>query len=625
VRSIPTIFSTMHNETTGNFDSSLTSRLLESRGYSATSTNYSTDYSSIHKETLDYDRPLTVDGDDANSTDTFPDELIPKTSAGQTYIHLLKGYLGPGCLSLPWAISQLGFLWGSIAIAVMSMWSSYNCMTIVKMKRYIERVNMHNTTVAETESRSESSSVASSALTYPNVGEWAFGENFERFVSGCVCTQQLAICTVFFSFIGENIYAVCDLVPEILPAALMSHIGVMTVALPFIMGLSFIPSLDALTPILAAGTVLLFVSFGVLAYVITLVWDDRPIETIAFQWKSAPLALCAILYSYEGICLILPIESSMAKPRKFRKVFWQAMTSIALILATVSNICVYSFGEVTNGSITAFLLERYKEDSLVILFVMIANVAVSLSVLFTYPIQIFPVIEILGPEFSQMWLKLMAGYKMAVIDEDNEHDLTGFEPMPPLPEHDVAENESEIENFKLSNYGDNDTSNDDKERGHESPPEHSLDLRSSIISNITEIFPQFFVQNSNLVLRILLVLLTYGVAVAVPNVQALISLAGAIAGSGSALLIPPMLELALIEHAESSSSELNVSSSPKLLPCLSVKQPNFIWKLMQHNISGKHRKKKMRCYILFWLGFVFFLIGTAASLWNIVMIWVATN
>lgn len=398
------------NTQDAGIDPSFTTPLLGSDSYctadySATSTYNSKDYFSPRKQTLDYDGLLTADGDDATGgTDSSPGDLAPTTSASQTYIHLLKGYLGPGCLSLPWAVSQIGYLGGSIAICIMSLWSSYNCMTIVKIKRYIQRVNMHNNTVAETESASQSSSIASSALTYPNVGEWAYGESFEKFVSGCICTQQLAICTVFFSFIGENIYAVCELVPTLLPDALMSHIGVMTLALPFIMGLSFINSLSALTPIMAAGTFTLFGGFGVLAYIIGLVWEDRPTDPIEVQWKAAPLALCAILYSYEGINLILPIESTMAEPRKFKRVFWYAMASIALILGTVSNVCVYSFGYVDNGSVTAFLLEKYEGNPIVTLFVMCSNVAVSLSVLFTYPIQIFPVVESKNSVFSSIIL-----------------------------------------------------------------------------------------------------------------------------------------------------------------------------------------------------------------------------
>ena len=262
------------------------------------------------ESSLDYDGSLS--GDNDVRSDMSIADLAAKSTASQTFIHLLKGYIGPGCLSLPWAVSQVGFVGGSFAIAIMSCWSSYNCWTIVKIKRYIERStlqSMKTNIIDGAETKSESaSSMASSALTYPDVGEWAYGEKFEKFTSACICTQQLAICTVFFSFIGENIYAVCQLMPDVVPSIFLSHVGVMTVALPFIMGLSFTPNLNALTPMMIAGTMLLFSGFGVLGYVIFAEWAERPTEPVEMNWREAPLALCAILYSYEGICLILPIE-----------------------------------------------------------------------------------------------------------------------------------------------------------------------------------------------------------------------------------------------------------------------------------------------------------------------------
>ena len=38
-------------------------------------------------------------------------------------------------------------------------------------------------------------------------------------------------------------------------------------------------------------------------------WDARPDELPELHVPQMPLAACAILYSYEGICLILPIVS----------------------------------------------------------------------------------------------------------------------------------------------------------------------------------------------------------------------------------------------------------------------------------------------------------------------------
>lgn len=57
----------------------------------------------------------------------------------------------------------------------------------------------------------------------------------------------MAICTVFISFIGENLNALLKEMPVDF-GFWESHAGVMTLALPFCMSLSFIPSLKGLAP-----------------------------------------------------------------------------------------------------------------------------------------------------------------------------------------------------------------------------------------------------------------------------------------------------------------------------------------------------------------------------------------
>ena len=96
---------------------------------------------------------------------------------------------------------------------------------------------------------------------------------------------------------------------------------------------------------------------------------------------------------------------------------------------------------------------------------------------------------------------------------------------------------------------------------------------ASGISSLASMMPKMTLPGDSPQLRALLVLMTYVIAVVVPNVQALISLAGALAGSSTALLIPPLLELAWIEHLEhceqraptSSSSSASISASPHII------------------------------------------------------------
>jgi proton-coupled amino acid transporter len=136
------------------------------------------------------------------------------------------------------------------------------------------------------------------------------------------------------------------------------------VIVPFVLALSFIPNLKSLTPVLTAGTLLLIASFVAIGVIIQQKWSERPAidELPQVNLPGVPLAVCAILYSYEGINLILPVESAMQDPVQFKRAFLWAVSSVSLISIVFSVICVVTFGSVTSGSVTAFLLQAYRDD-----------------------------------------------------------------------------------------------------------------------------------------------------------------------------------------------------------------------------------------------------------------------
>lgn len=111
-----------------------------------------------------------------------------QTTVWQTFIHLVKGYIGVGLLSLPWAISQLGVVFGFVAVFGMSAWSSYNCWTVVRVKRYIQhqqRPDDNDDCESSTDKASDSGcSVATTStnITYPDLGDWAYGKTFQSYV-----------------------------------------------------------------------------------------------------------------------------------------------------------------------------------------------------------------------------------------------------------------------------------------------------------------------------------------------------------------------------------------------------------------------------------------------------------
>jgi proton-coupled amino acid transporter len=204
----------------------------------------------------------------------------------------------------------------------------------------------------------------------------------------------------------------------------------------------------------------------------------------------------------------------MKSPRHFGKVFWVAMATVCLVFWVVAGCAVIVYGDVDNGSITAYILKNFTDHRDMIL---IANTFVSVSVLLTYPLQLFPCSELVGA-----WVE--------------QKRRRGLEPL-------SAGEENEVEKDSLL------------------PGDSPL-------------------------LRLGLVMLTYVVAIVIPNVQQLISLAGALCGSSTALIIPPLLELESVRRTTNRSS-------------LSI----------------------AKCYVSFFFGIVFCLIGSGASIVNIIRLY----
>lgn len=425
-----------------------------------------------------------------------------RTTELQTFIHLVKGYVGPGCLSLPWAFSQLGIPLGFVTTVSLSALTSYNALSVMEIKR------------AEMNNRS---------TTYSDLGDLAYGKRFRNYVTVSICAQQLAICTVFFSFIGENVSVIFQHLSQ------DYNIGngllvfgksrvVMATVFPVIMALSCLPNLKVLVPVTAYGTFFLLITFTMVGIMGGTNWKNRPEELPDLNTSTIPLAVCAIMYSYEGINLLLPIESSMKNPSNFERTFLIAMAAVVLIFSVFAIMCVVVFGQIENGSITAYLMEnndKYHGDY----FVIAANIIVSLSVLLTYPLQMFPCITII----SQVRYRRMQ--KRGILRSSERSD-SGNRLL----------NENGIENgghfVPLSNNND-----------RESRQSRSGLLRNTLVQRLSPknrrpMNEKSLVEGDSSIMRALLVTGTFIVAFLVPNIQELISLAGALAGSSTALIIP---------------------------------------------------------------------------------------
>ncbi|CAJ1953921.1 unnamed protein product [Cylindrotheca closterium] len=598
------------------------------------------------------------------------------TSAWQAFISLLKGYVGPGCLSLPWAISQLGIPFGAISVFVVSYWTSMNIWHVVELKRmYQEELEASAATTANNEPHGPSDAAVDSngdsttnttttttttsttlqlqqqeqqdhndpetthdafgtqpssiIITYPDVGHWLYGKRFAQFLTSMICVQQLAVCTVFLSFIGENLGAAL----EQLLGEKLDHTLVITFVLPCALLLTTsLSNLKVLAPVMTLATLALFAGFAVLFVLVFQAWPQRPQPylTEIQDWGNLPLAICAILFSFEGICLILPIETSMTYGKEqFGLVFCSAMAASALIFASVASFCVMAFGRVSSGSITAFLVQQQqqqqhgeeKEENLQILNM--ANLLVSLAVLLTYPLQLFPSYELVGPSVAKYFTKGSRTRTSTIIDDETEEngyvaansdDEGGIDALTDRLSSSVELSPAERP------FSDED---DDMEQAavarrssEEIPIAATLNLQDATTHPETSYWNYYGTSYGDTpAVRIGLVFITYSFAIVVPNVQLLVSLAGAVSGSATGLLVPPLLQLAHWKKKEQQERQRQLeeeeesSSTPPPPP--------------QHVAYGSwyYQRRRMQCYILFMMGCLVLVIGTVSALWDIIKVY----
>ena len=582
----------------------------------------------------------------------------PTTTAWDAWIQLTKAYIGPGCLSLPWAMSQLGLPFGTLTIVIVAIWTSYNAWNIVALKRIIVQERLAQQQQSQSQPRLQ--------VTYADVGEWAYNKKFKDILLISICVQQLAVCTVFLSFIGENIAAVLERTVEEGEKA-PSHAFVISLALPFALGLSCLPNLKVLSPVVVVATVALFVGFSLLGVVIAAEWKHRPtsdeVNLYDIVWSQVPMAVCAILYSYEGICVCLPIESAMAEPKHFKKVFVTSMSFTAVVFAAVASLCVIAFGDVTNGSVTAFLVEHL-EDENVKWWLYLANTFCSIAVLLTYPLQLFPSFELIGPWLTRV-LRLDLGTHALVRQQQHSlvpvPDTSHFSPVPSsdamnpddrvIGNHDYhdAERISTNDNNNLSGIAvakgnaratnEGITARDEDERSA-AERETSLGVAATAaeleetveLGDTIPFFAAFPTPGDSPQLRAILVCFTYIMAIAIPNVQLLVSLAGALSGSATGLIIPPLLELAHVKRQEDElyrsiidpdyeDDEDDYNDEDDNSPGGNGSGLTRRAGVRSPPTRGNMQWKRRECYILFGLGVVVCVFGTGAALLDIVKVY----
>ncbi len=396
-----------------------------------------------------------MDVDLLTSTSQNSDDDPDKATVAQTYFTFFKSFIGIGVLALPYGYLLAGSVLGLFMILIASYTSWYCITLLLEARDTVERqihigtvnsnvlpagvsqltpttddpdaaaitsattTNNNNTDNSEQEfpkmnesSKTNSShhatetSLYTTEISYSDIGRAAFGSKGAKIVDFAIVTAQMGFATAYLIFIGSNV-----------EAALGTCIGSSswaTIAALLVCPLVWMRSLKKLSfGAVLADCAIVFGLIVIFVYAFINASDkNRPKQEPAVALGTSPFIFFGMaVFAFEGAGIVLPMKQSMANPMKFKNVLRNGIVSIT-ILYTIFPLVVYlCYGSVTKDMVTSNLP---KNNFIVVL----VELSYSIGLYFTYPIQMWPAIQIL--EGSRLYRSFTKFFNTSIKSFDND-------------------------------------------------------------------------------------------------------------------------------------------------------------------------------------------------------------
>lgn len=282
----------------------------------------------------------------------------------KSFFTLLKAFIGTGVMFLPKAFRNGGMLFSSLTLVTVSIFS---CISFHLLLRCRQRYGGG----------------------YGELGAAIGGPTLRRLILGSITISQLGFVSSGSIFVAQNLASFLDAVTSS-PKAPLSGEALIAIQLVVLVPLALIRNITKLGP--AALLADIFILFGIIYiwyYDIATLASQGLHPTIElFNPHDYTLTIGSAIFSYEGIGLLLPIQSSMAQPEKFSRILYLVMLIITIIFTSVGALCYATFGDQTRVEI----ISNYPQTSKL---VNVVQFLYAMAILVGTPVQLFPAVRII--------------------------------------------------------------------------------------------------------------------------------------------------------------------------------------------------------------------------------------
>ena len=356
-----------------------------------------------------------------------------KSSELGALMHILKGNIGTGLLGLPLAISNAGVFVGPLGLLIMGTVCIYCMHLLVNCSRRLCEIhqlhvldyagvakyafsgsnnrsssrNRNYEGLIDSQDREDNEvllndqSHASRPSRSPhrtNSTDTA-GDFAASIVNMFLLITQLGFCCCYFVFMADNLKEVIGLFyPTFENWVNADRFIIICLFLPITL-ICLIRKIEYLSPFSAianAGTVVsIFIMFS---YMLGNLPSPGEYPNFA-GFKTLPAYFGTIVFAFEGIGVVLPLENSMRNPEDFGFILNVGMFSVVSLYLIFGFIGYVRFGDEIKDALTLNLPQQPIYQSVKVLY--------SFVIFISYAIQLYVPVQILLPKFEKKLYSLL--------------------------------------------------------------------------------------------------------------------------------------------------------------------------------------------------------------------------
>uniref|UniRef100_A0A182R0H3 Amino acid transporter transmembrane domain-containing protein n=1 Tax=Anopheles farauti TaxID=69004 RepID=A0A182R0H3_9DIPT len=297
-----------------------------------------------------------------------------------TLMHMLNGNLGTGILAMPDAFKNAGLYVGFFGTLAMGVICTHCMHLLVRCSHELcRRYGRPSLSYAE---------VGYCALDSGPTWAQPLATSFRRLINTFLIVMQLGLCCVYYLFVAVNLRELLEY--------LGVHVSILTILgyllVPLVL-MNMVRSLKLLTPTSLTASVL---AIAGLAIAFLFLLQDLPHSTSVqpvSSWSTLPLYFGTVMYAFEGIGVVLPLENNMANPSDF--IAWNGVlnTGMTVVVCLYSAVGFYGYlkyGEQAQGSVTLNLPNDH-------LLAQLVRLLMAVAVLASYALQFYVPMTIITP------------------------------------------------------------------------------------------------------------------------------------------------------------------------------------------------------------------------------------